>query len=402
MKINIIVSCALSLIIISSCQYLPSIPGNQTSQKNRFENDKSNIRKEVLLNIPYRTLDTSKSITTFAFGSCNDQNQPQPLWKLIRSKNPQLMIMMGDNVYASKPETQPIIDQYIKLNQNKDYLALRESVPFFATWDDHDYGQQDGGADNPEKNEARRVFVNYWTYIKNLIPRTQSAIYHSRIVGDKNRRIQFILLDTRTDRSPLVPYVEPTAPSSPVPEAATADASVPNVIVVKSPTPLLPKVPRFYSPNNDPKANLLSEAQWKWLEAELKKPAELRILVSSIQFIADDHGFEKWGNFPLEKKRLLDLLDRNRIKNLVILSGDRHLSSIAQLQTKNQTLYDITSSGLNKPSPAAQPEVDQLYTAPSFLKINFGLAEVDWVRKQVLFQIIDAQDKPQLTQTIRF
>ncbi len=67
-------------------------------------------------------------------------------------------------------------------------------------------------------------------------------------------------------------------------------------------------MPKMYGLNQDAKARVLSNEQWKWLEAELKKPAELRIIVSSIQILADDHGFEKWGNFPLERKKFLDTI----------------------------------------------------------------------------------------------
>ena len=34
------------------------------------------------------------------FGSCLDQDLPQPIWKDIKSQNPELFIMLGDNVYG--------------------------------------------------------------------------------------------------------------------------------------------------------------------------------------------------------------------------------------------------------------------------------------------------------------
>jgi alkaline phosphatase D len=335
---------------------------------------------ENLLNIPYRTLDTSKKITTFGFGSCNDQNETQPLWKLISNKNFDLFLMMGDNVYASRKETKPILNQYIKLNENSDYKKLRETTPFLATWDDHDYGVNDGGADNSEKDEARKVYLNYWRYLKTSLPKNQNAIYHSRIVGTKKERIQFILLDTRWNRSALVKN----------PDYNPEDKTVTGP-------------PKIYIPTTDTKTQILGDEQWQWLESELKKPADLRILVSSIQIIANDHYFEKWGNFPHERDRFFQLLQKTKTKNLVILSGDRHLSSIAKHDTaKNGLIYEITSSGLNKPSRATEPEIDATYTAPSFLKINYGQATVDWIKKTVQFDIVDVDDKVQLSQSVKF
>ncbi len=374
----------LTLLVLAGCQSNTKTP--ETLQTNGTNKPKfvrvNDASRHAMLNIPYRSLDTSKTVTTFGFGSCNDQTQDQPLWKLITNKNFDLFLMMGDNVYASRPETKPIADQYIKLNQNNDYKKLREITPFLATWDDHDYGVNDGGNDSVEKMEARQSFLNYWNYLKPTLPKNQMAIYHSRIVGSKKQRVQFIMLDTRWDRSPLVKN----------PDYKPDDNTAP-------PTSL----PKIYLPNTDPAARMLSEEQWQWLESELKKTAELRILVSSVQLIANDHYFEKWGNFPSERERFFKLLQKLKIKNLVALSGDRHLSAIAKYDNlKNGTVYEMTSSGLNRPSRSVEPEVDSAYTSPSFLKINYGQAQIDWIKKTVEFNIIDADDKVQLSQIVKF
>ncbi len=336
--------------------------------------------KESLLSIPYRSLDTSKTITSFGFGSCNDQSLEQPLWKNIINRNFDLFLMTGDNIYTSKKDSKTFTDHYISLNQNSDYKKLRELTPFLATWDDYDFGQNDGGVDNPDKVLAKTSFMNYWIYLKQILPKNQKAIYHSRILGTKKERVQFIMLDTRWDRSPLVKNPE-FNPESQIP-------SIP---------------PKFYLPTSDKTTQLLGEDQWVWLESELKKPAELRILVSSIQFIANDHYFEKWGNFPHERERFLKILKTNKIKNLVIISGDRHLAAISKIERGSDgILYDITSSALNRPSRNTEPEIDLAYTAPSFLKINYGSAQIDWSRKKVTFSVLDVDDKVQLSQDVSF
>ena len=379
-----IILLSLITVLFTNCQTAPTFEkslqaSTQVTAKPKFirSDDKS---KEALLNIPYRSLDTSKVITEFGFGSCNDQTKPQPLWAVIQKQNPELFLMMGDNIYASAPNTKPIVDQYIKLNENTDYKKLRESTPFLAIWDDHDFGVNDGGADNAEKEEARKSFLSYWRYLKQSLPKNQRAIYHSRIVGDKKKRVQFIMLDTRWDRSPLVKNPDYN------PEDKTQVGP-----------------PKIYIPTSDTKTTFLSNEQWVWLEEELKKPADLRILVSSIQLIANDHSFEKWGLFPHEREKFFKLLQNLKVKNLVVLSGDRHLSSVAKYDNgKAGLLFDITSSGLNKASRATEPEVDSTYTGPSFLKINFGMARIDWAKKSVLFEIIDEENKVQLSQSVKF
>ena len=333
---------------------------------------------EFKLNVPYRSLDTSKSIETFAFGSCNHQNQPQPLWTLIDKNNPQLMIMMGDNVYASDKELKPIVDQYLKLNENKEFRALRERIPFLAIWDDHDFGQNDGGVTNPERDEARAVFLNYWGYLKQTLPKRQKALYHSRMIGSAPQRLHVIMLDTRWDRSDLVKN----------PDYNPEDQATP---------------PRPYLPTRDKTTRILSEDQWDWLEDEIKKPAELKILVSSIQVLANGHAFEKWGNFPHEKERLLKLIKNNKSKNIILFSGDRHMAALSKINLgANNDLFEITGSALNRPSRLTTPEIDTVYVGATVPTINYGLGKINWKKKSVQLEIHDIDDKTQISQEVRF
>jgi len=77
---------------------------------------------------------------------------------------------------------------------------------------------------------------------------------------------------------------------------------------------------------------LLGEAQWRWLNAELSgSEADIHLIVSSLQVIAQDHRYEMWDNFPNERKKLFDLLLEKKIKNPVFLSGDRHLSEVSRI-----------------------------------------------------------------------
>lgn len=336
-------------------------------------------KSQSQLNIPYRSLDTSKDLTTIGFGSCSDQNYAQPIWSTIDKNNPELFIMMGDNIYASTPENRPIAVQYIRMNQIPEYKKLREKVPFLAIWDDHDYGQNDAGINNPDKEEARRVFLNYWGYLKQTLPKNQQALYHSRMIGSKNKKVQVILLDTRWDRSDLIKNPD------------------------YNPITNTEQPPKIFFPHTDQKVQLLSSEQWQWLEDELKKPAQLRLIVSSIQLIPDDHYFEKWGNFPNEKQRFFNLLKKYKIKNAVILSGDRHLSAIAKTDIKGHgSIYEITASSLNKPSRAKMPELDRTYVQGSFLQPNFGLIQIDWNRKTLMTKIIDEANKTQIEHSIKF
>ncbi|MFN7730106.1 MAG: alkaline phosphatase D family protein, partial [Bdellovibrio sp.] len=258
---------------------------------------------EVIASLPAMTLDLKQDLTLFTFGSCSDQKRPQPLWSTILQTKPQLHLNLGDNVYASKPEERPLLKIYAMQAKLPEYIAFRSVVPMLSTWDDHDYGQNDGGAENPVKNDALKDFRAFYPVDSSLIPEGQKGVYHSVIAGKLGHKIQFILLDTRYNRSPLEKNLKPKHPLDIF--QATADKS----------------------------KTILGEEQWAWLSKELRKPAELRVLVSSIQLVGEDHGFEKWMNFPHERARLFELLKKRRIKNLVVLSGDRHQGEISRMKT---------------------------------------------------------------------
>ncbi len=311
-----------------------------------------------------RGVDLDKVITQFAVGSCADQDADQPIWSAISGSQPDLFLFIGDNVYASRPEQKPIFDQYKKLDRIEGYRRLRSQVPFLVTWDDHDFGQNDGGADNPEKAEARSAFLNYWRFVKDYLPlKLEDGIYYSKVIGpNKKQRVQFILLDTRSYRSPL---------------KKNEDSSRPKIKFVA---------------NKDPGATLLGERQWAWLETQLKEPAEIRFLISSIQVVAEGHGYEKWANFPAEKKRLYNLLAKTKAKNVIVLSGDRHLSAIAKEDVKSLgPLYDFTASSLNRPSDLK--ESDPSYLFSPFTPENFGFVKIDWSNREVTLEVRDSESK---------
>jgi alkaline phosphatase D len=120
---------------------------------------------------------------------------------------------------------------------------------------------------------------------------------------------------------------------------------------------------------------LLGEQQWRWLEEQLRQPAALRLLVSSIQFIPDQHCYEKWGNFPHERERLIKLLHDTGAVRTLVLSGDRHLGEISALPGSENTLplYEITASGLNS-AGAGRVETNRYRVSDDNVRVDhFGL-----------------------------
>ena len=305
----------------------------------------------------------SEPLSRIGFGSCANQNRPQPIWKAINQLKPQLFILMGDNVYADTGDTQKLVAAYEKLGRGEGFAALRQSCPIVATWDDHDYGKNDAGAEWEGKTAAKTAFMNFFQTPTDSPLRERGGVYDSHIFGPEGKRVQVILLDTRWFRGPL--------------ERLDKEA-LKKLRAEKGQS----QGPYLAAKNSD--STMLGEKQWAWLAQELKKPAELRLIVTSIQAIPVDHGYEKWGNLPKERKRLLDTI-RDNATGVVLLSGDRHAGDISRLAPESDggpffPLYEATASGLNQHGSSKDTNRYRVSAKPPFCDSNFGWIEIDWAK----------------------
>lgn len=343
----------LALVFIAGCKTSgPS--GSDTSGLTPVKNRVVKLGSAALLS-------PNTPLSRIAFGSCADPAKPQPIWKVISSKRPQLWVGMGDNVYLSKQEPRAFNKAYYAQLQIKDFAEFRMQVPMIATWDDNDYGPGDSGAENPEKENAKLSYMEFFPNDAMALDPRQSGIYHSFLVGNGQQRVQIILLDTRYFRDPLEKNLNPKSALD------------------------------IYQPTADTKKTILGAEQWKWLEQELQKPAEIRMIVSSIQVVAAEHGFEKWENFPHEKQRLFDLFTRLKLKNVFITSGDRHAGEISKITLLNVgDVYDVTASGLNRTS-GIRGEKNSARVGPVYPDENFGLAEIDWKKKKMTLKLVNLE-----------
>jgi len=72
-----------------------------------------------------------------------------------------------------------------------------------TTWDDHDYGLNDGGADYMFKDQAKALYLTAWNVPADDDRRRRGGVYTSSISGPSGQRVQIILLDTRSFRTAL-------------------------------------------------------------------------------------------------------------------------------------------------------------------------------------------------------
>lgn len=319
------------------------------------------------------TVRAEEPLSRLAFGSCAKQDKPQPIWDAVVETKPERFVFLGDNIYGDSQDMDVLRAKYALLGGQPGFKRLRETCPVLATWDDHDYGANDAGADYPKRRESQQLFLDFFGISKDDPRRTQEGVYSSHYFGPPGRRVQLLLLDVRYFRSPLKKGFKPGEPGD--------------------------GYRGVYVPNQDPGATMLGEAQWKWLEGELKKPAELRIIGSGLQVIADEHGSEMWGNIPIERRRLFRLIRETKAEGVVLLSGDRHLSEIARLPADHKDgvgypLFEVTSSSLNAPSGNLTKsgvrfanEINSYRVGLTYFDVNFGCVQIDWEQDDPLVRL---------------
>lgn len=331
------------------------------------------------------TVRGEEPLSRIAFGSCCRQDRPAPIWDTIAAQNPERFLFIGDNIYGDSQDMEVLRAKWKLLTDMPGYQKLKATCPILATWDDHDYGVNDGGLEYPKRKESQQLFLDVFGEPADSPRRKREGVYDASIIGPAGKRVQFILLDTRYHRSPLAKAKE---------QAEEGEG-------IRGP----------YGPSEDPQATILGETQWKWLAEELRKPAEVRILASSIQVIAEEHGSEKWGNFPRERERLFKTIKDAKAGGVIMISGDRHLAEISRQDAGvGYPLYDITSSSLNVPSgnftstgARWKNEVNRHRVGLEFFETNFGTITIDWSEADPLLrlQVRDENGKVVLQQRVR-
>ena len=315
-------------------------------------------------------LSPATTLTRIAFGSCNHHLAPQHMWAQIAAQRPQAFLLIGDNVYGdtgwdADADLDSLRSAYATQASHGEFRDFRAKVPMMVTWDDHDFGLNDAGGRFAFKRWAEDLFETFWGSSAEV--RARPGVYESRIIGPAGRRVQFIMLDTRYFRSDLkrAPWSRDRAPLG------------------------------SYIPQDDPAATVLGDAQWRWLEQELAKPADLRIVVSSTQVLTQAHQFEGWTNFPAERARLLTMLEARKPSGLVILSGDRHSGAIYRDTAPGgtQDMWEFTSSSLNLAfsgdvEASTRREPDPRRVTKFFSIENYGLVDIDWQARKLTMSLM--------------
>ncbi|MEM1164952.1 MAG: alkaline phosphatase D family protein [Planctomycetota bacterium] len=333
-----------------------------------------------------------RPVERIAFGSCFDPVRgPGDIWFSVRDTEPDVFVLLGDNIYGDTEDMSVMRRKYDALDDIHHFARLREEAYVLATWDDHDYGVNDGGAEYPMREESQEVMLDWIDEPNGSWRRETPGIYDVELFGPEDQRVQIILLDTRYFRSPL----------------ARGENTADRAEGVGG---------RYVMDFEHREKTLLGEDQWSWLEQVLHQPADIRIIASSIQVVAEDHRFEKWANLPFERARLFELLDDTDADGVVFISGDRHRAELSLFDPARATpgsgtfgdypLYDITSSALNRSSRDRTfeerfgNEINRHGLGQQYQADNFGVIDIDWEAGTLTLQIMRDNGEPAISRTI--
>lgn len=285
---------------------------------------------------------SQKPIEKIAFGSCGHQIGEQFIWNSVVAMEPQLWIWLGDNIYGDTEDMEVLRRKYQQLGDNYNYQLLKEKCPIIATWDDHDYGVNDGGKEYPKRAESQKVFLEFFEEPSGSPRWSQEGIYTSYEYGVDDKRVKVILLDQRYHRE---------------------------------------------EPDTD--GDVLGETQWEWLRNEFENSTAKVVLVgASFQFISDQHPFESWGHFPTARERMLKLITETGVKGVIFLSGDRHFAEISKLERDDMPypIYDYMCSGLTHANNLMIEKNPYRMKRKTYYHRNFGMILFDWENQSVTLQ----------------
>ena len=302
------------------------------------------------------------SISQIGFGSCNKPKRDQAFWDVIRAKEPEIMLLLGDNHYGNVSNPTRLKKAYNQLAAIPQYNTFRQTIPTFPTWDNHDYGSKYPGRLHPHAEESEQLFLEHFSVDKQDARRSRKGIYGVWNFDEKPHRVQVIMLDLQRFRDPFK-------------EGEGTEPFVPQ-----------------------PGKTLMGTEQWKWFEEQLKREAEVRIIGSGIQVLSNEHAWRRWGMFPDERERLLRVIGESS-GTTVLLSGDRHRGEFSVMSLPDERpLFDLTASSFNACYPGE--EKNSLRVGELIEQPHFGWLEIDWEENSVQAQLLSCDDAEPLLSNI--
>jgi len=277
-------SPALTTVAESGNTVKLDVAGLQPSSDYGYEIEVDGVvRTETLARGRFRTFPQGAGSFRLAFSSCGDSRDPdQGAYEAILAEQPLLFVHTGDFHYN---ETNTIVAEDYRRNydralNSRDSGALYRGVPLAYMWDDHDFTGDDSNGTAIGAATVRSVYRD--TVPHYPITVAGGTIAQAFTVG----RARVIMTDLHSAAS----------------VAASAESAT---------------------------KSRLGATQKAWFKQELIAARDagfpLIIWVNTSPWIgAAQLGVDSWAGFSTERAELAHFLRDNRIKNLLMLSGDMH------------------------------------------------------------------------------
>ena len=253
-----------------------------------------------------------------ATGSCTFINEPKydrpgepyggdmSIFDTIAVRNPDLMLWLGDNIYLREVDfgsKSGIYHRYDHMREQSGLKKLLATCPNYAIWDDHDFGPNDANGSYVHKDWTLEAFKDYWANPSYGVPGVENGM--GITTQFQFQDVDFFLLDNR--------YHKVAA------DVAGRDSTT-----------------------------LLGPEQIEWLIQSLKfSRAPFKIIAVGGQFLNPVMKFENYSNYPAERQYIIDAIEKNNIKGVIFLTGDRHCGELSELKLGNgEMIYDLTVSPL--------------------------------------------------------
>ena len=255
----------------------------------------------------FRTADPAATSVRIAFGGgAGYTPENERMWDTIRGAEPDVVLLLGDNVYIDNP-THPEIQRYCyyRRQSRPEFRRLVCNTPVYAVWDDHDFGINDcwygTDPDSPSwKRDVLRVFQQNWV----------NPAYGG---GAGTPGVWFTF-----ERGPV------------------------RVIMTDG---------RYY--RSDPAVQsrtMLGAAQTNWLLETLRRPPlPFTLLASGVPWAPGTKGTSRdtWDGYPEEREQIFTALDRKVNDSVLLLSADRHRTDIWKIERPaGNAFYEFESSRL--------------------------------------------------------
>lgn len=282
---------------------------------------------------------------TLATGSCayiNETAYDRPgkpygdgygIFNSIADQHPDLMVWLGDNIYLREPDWgswSGIMHRYTHTRSTPELQRLLRGTHHYAIWDDHDFGPNDADASFVNADLTRKAFDLFWPNPPCTAPGVGGITTAFSYLD-----VDVFLLDDRSFRVP--------------PEVVTDTAT------------------------------MLGNAQIDWLIRALKySDATFKLVALGGQFLNSAAVYETYSMYPRERQRIIDRINKEGLRNVIFITGDRHHTVLSKLDMPNgQPLYDLTvspfTSGVHAPTEKNTLAVEgTLATERNFAILRFS------------------------------